>query len=424
MSQQLNLYGDSDNGYPFAGEHIVFPEGLKTTEYTHGIHRFPGKFVPQVPRLLLQNLNSRQEIKTVCDPFCGSGTTLVEAAVTGSDCFGFDIDPLGILIAKAKTTVLEKHQLSLLIRLPFEVKYSVPSPELFPNIENLRHWFSHPALHELSSIKAKILSLLDIDVRNIALTIFSSIIRRVSFADNQTQKTYVSHTYSKSPPLPSELFPIAVTRAVSGLADFANSDARGRSIIADIADSKCSPDRNFSCIITSPPYVDSIDYVYNQMLEYFWLMDIFQIPDRKAINQLRKQPLGFRQCNLEESIEALRKTSPAVAKDVAGISIEIAKTSKKESCAVASYFNDFSAHLQAFCRSLRRGEHYALIIGESVICGRLIPTRSLLRRIFHDVGFIEVGNASYQIKRHYMKFPRRTNSGKIDTDYICIFSLQ
>lgn len=424
MNQQLKLYSDSSDGHPLAGEHILFPEGLKTIEYTHGIHRFPGKFVPQVPRLLLQYLSSRQDINTVCDPFCGSGTTLVEAGVTGLGCFGFDIDPLGILIAKAKTGVLEKPHLSSLRRLPFEVDYSIPSPELFPPVENLGHWFSDRALHELSCIKAKILSFHDVDVRNLALIIFSSIIRRVSFADDQTQKTYVSHTYSKSPPLPSELFPIVVSRAVSGLADFANSDARGRSIVAEIADSRCPPGRNFSCIITSPPYLDSIDYVYNQMLEYFWLMDIFEISDRTAINQLRKQPLGFRQCELGESIESLRKNSPALAKEVAEISTEIAKSSKKESRSVASYFNDFSAHLQAFRGSLKKGQHYGLIIGESVVCGKLIPTRSFLRQIFYDVGFEEVGNASYQIKRHYMKFPRRSNSGKIDIDYICVFSLQ
>ena len=67
------------------GRSVRFPEGLRTADLTHTIHRFPGKFVPQVARELIRLTGVRPGAGLVVDPFCGSGTTLVEAALVGID---------------------------------------------------------------------------------------------------------------------------------------------------------------------------------------------------------------------------------------------------------------------------------------------------------------------------------------------------
>src|SRR5213594_2218325 len=74
-----------------------------TTSYlTHGIHPYPAKFIPQIPKFLIEELSYPGE--TIADIFCGSGTTLVEALLLGRNTIGVDANPLACLVSQAKTT--------------------------------------------------------------------------------------------------------------------------------------------------------------------------------------------------------------------------------------------------------------------------------------------------------------------------------
>ena len=75
-----------------------------TTYLTHNLHPYPAKFIPQIPRTLIQELSSAEE--TVADIFCGSGTTLLEALSLKRRAIGIDASPLAVLISKAKSTPL------------------------------------------------------------------------------------------------------------------------------------------------------------------------------------------------------------------------------------------------------------------------------------------------------------------------------
>jgi hypothetical protein len=74
---------------------------------THSIHPYPAKFIPQIPRALISALHPGDET-AVLDPFCGSGTTLVEGALAGIPTVGVDLHPLACLISKVKVTVLSQ----------------------------------------------------------------------------------------------------------------------------------------------------------------------------------------------------------------------------------------------------------------------------------------------------------------------------
>src|SRR5262245_11279186 len=74
----------------------------QSTRYSaHGLHEYRGKFNPQVVRAI-GNLLGLEPGDRVLDPFCGSGTTLLEAAHIGWNAVGVDLNPLGVLIANAK----------------------------------------------------------------------------------------------------------------------------------------------------------------------------------------------------------------------------------------------------------------------------------------------------------------------------------
>ncbi|MFH0340825.1 MAG: TRM11 family SAM-dependent methyltransferase [Chromatiales bacterium] len=78
----------------------------ESTYLTHGLHRYKGKFYPQLCRSLI-NIASISPGDLVLDPFVGSGTTLVECAISRIDSIGFDLNPLANLIAATKVDLLQ-----------------------------------------------------------------------------------------------------------------------------------------------------------------------------------------------------------------------------------------------------------------------------------------------------------------------------
>lgn len=401
------------------GRCIEFPEGLRTAEFTHTIHRFPGKFVPQVARALLM-LVEADERSLIVDPFCGSGTSLVEGSLLGIQTVGIDYDPLAVLVSRAKTIPLSPQQLADLRRY-WAIKIGeVDTEDLRHTVPNLHHWFQPTIARQLAFIKEKAIKIEDEAVRAFAFVVFSSIIRRVSNADDQTQKTYVSGTLKKIPPQPCELFPVFLDRAIKGMDDY--TVCRSAQVVVERADARiwCSS-RPVDGIVTSPPYIDSIDYVYNQMLEYFWLYEFLGLASIDDVRQLRKKPIGFRRSNVDDGLERLAQKSHIVAELLEPFVTKIRTVSAKEAENVIGYFEDFSKHLQVAKRSMRSGGIYALVIGESHIRGVTIPTPTILSALFDAHGFESIGSCSYVIKRHYMKFPRRSNSRKINIDYVCCF---
>ncbi len=63
----------------------------KETSYiTHGYHRYPAKFIPQVVSRLVAKYSTKRDL--VIDPFGGCGTTLVESKVMGRSSVGVDIN--------------------------------------------------------------------------------------------------------------------------------------------------------------------------------------------------------------------------------------------------------------------------------------------------------------------------------------------
>ena len=68
---------------------------------THGFYKYPARFAPQLARALIERFTEPGDV--VLDPFCGGGTSLVEAAALGRRAVGLDISPLAVFLARVKT---------------------------------------------------------------------------------------------------------------------------------------------------------------------------------------------------------------------------------------------------------------------------------------------------------------------------------
>ena len=75
--------------------------GQDTDEYTHGFHLYPAKLNPHIARRLIRQYG--QGAEHLLDPFCGSGTTLVEARLAGLSAVGYDVNPTATSMSLAKS---------------------------------------------------------------------------------------------------------------------------------------------------------------------------------------------------------------------------------------------------------------------------------------------------------------------------------
>jgi len=108
---------------------------------THSIHPYPAKFIPQIPRNLIK-LFHPGDSSVVLDPFCGSGTTLVESIDLGLNAWGIDVNPLACLIARVKTTPLPVKFYGIAKRVIYKAKEQLSkNTVLVPPIPRLDHWF-------------------------------------------------------------------------------------------------------------------------------------------------------------------------------------------------------------------------------------------------------------------------------------------
>jgi site-specific DNA-methyltransferase (cytosine-N4-specific) len=72
---------------------------------SHGLHPYKGKFHPKMTRALV-NIVSPIDEGSLMDNFSGSGTLLVEANLMGLNSFGIDVNPMSVLMANAKCSLL------------------------------------------------------------------------------------------------------------------------------------------------------------------------------------------------------------------------------------------------------------------------------------------------------------------------------
>ncbi len=174
---------------------------------THYLFRYPAKFHPPVIKKLIQQYSRKGD--RIYDPFCGSGSLLVEAAASGRHAVGSDVDPLAVFVSRIKTNrynishLTKSHHTLLDALQPLcrsEIEYQerkfndlsiedaqsvIQAEHLWtPAIPNLFHWFRRYVVVDLARIYRVIHNLAAPTThRNLFRLCFASMIRASSNAD-------------------------------------------------------------------------------------------------------------------------------------------------------------------------------------------------------------------------------------------------
>jgi DNA modification methylase len=406
--------------------------------HTHGFHKYPAKFIPHIPKWAISKYLNGNKDKTLLDPFCGSGTTLVEGILEGYNVMGVDIDPLSALISKVKTTRLEETELVKISNWLVNQINSTKSGTFKPDCITIDHWFTKDTINKLSIIRTVINQIplkfgdntIVKDIQDLLLICFSSIIRRVSNADNESQKTYVSHTKIKEPEDAYLLFlsqlDFFIKRSIKFSA-ITNSDTKIKIIVTSSSTSLGVnlEGRKIDLAITSPPYIKAIDYIYNQMVELFWIGDLFQMQTQTKQNSKKLKYIGNKQ------ISKIEYNDFTPYKNLFGVDtldekLQMVydidkKNGHKHSYITYKYFAEMEQHFFEMSKYLEKGVHYIMVVGNSNVSDVFFDTAKFLIEIAERNGFRITNKWGYKIKNRFMRFDRKGRGGIIEIDWVLDF---
>ena len=294
-------------------------------------HWYPARYVRQVPGVLMNYFSDEDE--TVLDPFCGSGTTLVEAMRFGRHATGIDLNPIAALIARAKVCPYDRSAFAEAeaewladagARLTIEYSPSAwleRGRDRIPNFEENCSWYHAETLRELGALWEA----LDAQSRpysGVFLAAFSSILRFCSsqtkhwgwICDNVKPHEKVYRNAFKRVRGQLKLF----RDGREALEESAGVHRRSREHLEiDVieADARCVlggiPSASIDSVITSPPYLGMTDYTRSQRLTLLWLKKSVTITGRGELGarykRFRRHPEEEYLAGMESILSALER---------------------------------------------------------------------------------------------------------------------
>jgi DNA modification methylase len=380
---------------------------------THNFHAFPAKFPPQLPQQFIKGLTNPGDI--VLDPMQGSGTTILEALLSGRRGIGFDIDPLALLISQVKTTPLNAIQVlqtcKTIIRNAAQIAYDRPR-EILSGLESrwnpdtqqfINYWFEADSQIELMALIQEIEKVPDPSLRNFYKLAFSAIIITksggVSLAldlahtrPHRAKLVYSRHGeilegqelilnpipnlphMTKTLRWPIEEFEKRVLNNVKGLL-IPGQVIHSAQIVPGNAQaiplSNCSVD----LIITSPPYAsNAIDYMRAHKFSLVWLgYPIEELGDR------RSEYIGG---ELVDNFEF--EPLPEYSNNIIS---QLVTVDKKKGAVLHRYYSEMTRVLREMYRVLKPGRASIVVVGTSQMRGIDTETHNCLADIGQQIGF-------------------------------------
>jgi len=349
----------------------------KDTAYiTHGYHRYPAKFIPQIVSRLAKKYTKEDDL--IVDPFGGCGTTLVESKVMGRLSVGVDINPVAVLITKAKITPIdpEKIEKALMILQKKLDTYSKDIKIQTPKHERIDYWFKPEEKRKLAFIFAEISKLKNQDIRDFFYCGFSNILKNCSIWLQKSNKP--TRDLNKKPADPIQTFYRQTKMMMRGNARFyeLSKEKKHFKISSQVycTDARTIPvkDNSVSLIITSPPYVTSYEYADLHQLTALWM------GHTKNLSVFRKRFIG----TSYHSKEYLVLNSTLAEK----IRNELLKKDRKTAEEVSAYFSEMNQVFVEMKRVLKGGGKTCIVIGNTSLKGVKILNAEVFAEQLQNLG--------------------------------------
>lgn len=404
--------------------------------YTHSIHPYPAKLITHIPYFFINNSYFLKDGDIVLDPFCGSGTVLLESILANKCAYGADANPLARLISEVKTQYIPSIVVKKNLRKILRRARSVDKIEI-PEIRNCTFWYTKKVLLGLSALKSTIEEIKDDTIRKFFLLNLSNISRKLSLADprisvpvrlNPNRFGQGSKDYGKIESKISELenvdvftkFEICVKEnllrlsRLQGIKNTAKVIAKdSRKLTISLNSKRRLKKNSVSLIITSPPYAGAQKYIRASSLNLGWL----GMGSPEGIRKLNKQNIGRE--NILDSECHVFKTGISSADKV--ISILLKRGKKERAKIVTTYINEMKESLDESIRVLKKGGHFVLIIGNNTVDGIEFKTHEYLSKYLLGRGLSLELKLIDNIKSYGLMTKRNKTANIISLEWVLVF---
>jgi tRNA G10 N-methylase Trm11 len=375
------------------------------------VHPFPARMAPGIA---LAALGEGKAALRVLDPMVGSGTVLAVARAKGHHAIGVDLDPMAVLLARVWTRTIDaekvKEKAVEALARAKGVFREVRSREAYPagsdakTREFIRYWFDDDARRQLSALSTAIRRVRDEATRDALWCAFSRLIIAKSAGASRAMDLAHSRphrSFKRAPVKPFRRFLAAVSTVV------ANCPQRGRGKVGPVAVARHGdarqmviPKASIDLVLTSPPYLNGIDYLRCSKFSLVWMG--YNVDE---IRQIRSASVGA-EASSDEALKA------RWVRSVTGKLKLKPPLRTREHALFARYVWDMGRALAETSRVLRPGGRAVYVVGDSTCRGTFIRNSSVIIAAGKRHGLRVVSRQSRALpaNRRYLPPPKRRPS--------------
>lgn len=343
------------------------------------IHPFPARMAPDVA---LAAVGESARSLRVLDPMCGSGTVLSLGVHHGHQVTGYDLDPLAVLVARVASQPVSTDALNGLAQeclstarraRATDARWSDDETRAFA-----RYWFGDPQRSQLVRLSRVVNELtagpeqdaLQVGLSRLIVTKSPRASLAADTAHSRPHRVIDESDYDVYEGFRASVAAMTTmleARQLAGTANIRRGDARDEALFAP---------ESFDLVATSPPYLNAIDYLRGHRMALIWLGHTLS-----ELRVIRSESIGS---------EAARREDPTEANEdlVARVVHDASKLDAKVHRLVVRYAHDMLELSANVHRCLMAGGHVMVVVADSVLKGKRIPTGDIVRTALADKGLV------------------------------------
>ncbi len=338
------------------------------------IHPFPARMAPEIA---LEHLKTFPKTARILDPMMGSGTVLHAAAREGLLAIGYDLDPLAVLISRVWTTAFDHDALFLAAeKLIQQAEKVVKEGDVYLpwidddklSIDFINFWFGaeqkkqlRPIAYLLAKGRGPLNAALKVVLSRLIITKKKGASLAGDVSHSRPHRIRASNDF--------DVFFEFIASAKRMVSRLKQSELRV-SANAKRGDSRLlrgEATQSIDGIITSPPYLNAIDYMRGHKLSLIWLGFTLQ-----ELTKIRSDNIG--------TMRGIQKNQYLSLAQSLCIESEIKELSQSEQKMVLKYAIDINSMMKSSSRVLKKDGRATYIVGNSYIRGIYIDNASIVKQ--------------------------------------------
>lgn len=377
----------------------------------HPVHPFPARMAPGIALQIISRARKRIRI---LDPMMGSGTVLALARSQGHRAIGVDIDPLAVLITRVWTTAIDAEATRSAAERALErarstcrsiaTRHAYPAGADDETKSFVRYWFDPHARRQLASLAAAIARVRNDMVRDVLWCAFSRLI--ITKQAGVSLAMDLAHSrphkrFERAPIKPFDKFLAAVERVVANCLDLRLSNRGPAPVIREGDARKLRlADNSVDLVLTSPPYLNAIDYIRCSKFSLVWMG--YSVGDLRL---LRGRSVGAEvgaatntgTSSIEELLKSL-KLRPQLR--------------NRERSILTHYIQDLKRAIDEVERVLAPGGVAVFVVGENTVRGTFIPNSKIIEAVAASAGlrYLKKRARSLPANRRYLPPPDKSSA--------------